>query len=71
MEVSLLLKRLDILNEEGQQIQNEIKKISDAIADLQYREEKTKTDISILVKKNTDTPIQKDTSIIEMTVELE
>ena len=51
MEASTLLKHLDELNEEAQQIQNEIHQISNSLTTQQYEEEKTKTLITSFIKR--------------------
>lgn len=71
MDVSELLKRLDSLNEESQLIQNEIKKVTDEISNVQYEEEKAKADISLLKKKISSIHSEDNTKSIEMAVDLE
>ena len=70
MEVSTLLKHLDELNEEAQQIQNEIHQISNSLTTQQYEEEKTKTLITSFIKKNNDMELEDEQEIIRLEIEL-
>ena len=70
MEASGLLKHLDELNEEAQQIQNEIHQISNSLTTQQYEEEKTKALINYFIKKNNDMELEDEQEIISLEIEL-
>ena len=70
MEASGLLKHLDELNEEAQQIQNEIHQISNSLTTQQYEEEKTKALINYFIKKNNDMELEDEQEIIRLEIEL-
>lgn len=70
MEASGLLKHLDELNEEAQQIQNEIHQISNSLTTQQYEEEKTKALINSFIKKNNDMELEDEQEIIRLEIEL-
>ena len=70
MEASGLLKHLDELNEEAQQIQNEIHQISNSLTTQQYEEEKTKALINSFIKKNNDMELEDEQEIITLEIEL-
>ena len=70
MEASTLLKHLDELNEEAQQIQNEIHQISNSLTTQQYEEEKTKALINSFIKKNNDMELEDEQEIIRLEIEL-
>ena len=70
MEASTLLKHLDELNEEAQQIQNEIHQISNSLTTQQYEEEKIKTLITSFIKKNNDMELEDEQEIIRLEIEL-
>lgn len=71
MDVSLLLKQLDLLNEENQRIQMEIRTVNNNLGGLLYEEEKTNATITTLTKKINDTIPEDKDSIIGMGIEME
>lgn len=71
MDVSLLLKQLDSLNEENQRIQMEIRTVNNNLGGLLYEEEKTNATITTLTKKINDTIPEDKDSIIGMGIEME
>lgn len=71
MDVSLLLKQLDLLNEEDQRIQREIRTVSNNLGGLLYEEEKTNATIATLTKKINDIIPEDKDSIVVLEIEME
>ena len=70
MDIPSLLKHLDVLNEEGERIQRDLRNISSEIANLLFDQEKIKTNTITIEKKLKEMTIEHEATIIEIDVEI-